>query len=245
MSAGISRDARLHLRPYSNPLFDVSVAAVASPAGPQIAGKHGIGLLSIGATQAVGFDALALHWDVVEERAAHFGTTVDRANWRLVGLMHIAETREQAYRDVEYGIEQWFEYFQAVAAFPQMAVGGGNVREMIDFVNDTGLGSIGTVEDAAAQVERLMKQSNGGFGCYMLLAHEWANPPATHRSYELISQHVFPRFQGQSRSTTQARARAKASRPEMAAQHLKAIEEVTAKYHAAVSTVSATPPRSD
>jgi limonene 1,2-monooxygenase len=239
------RDARLHLRPYSNPLFDVSVAAVASPAGPQIAGKHGIGLLSIGATQAVGFDALALHWDVVEERAAHFGTTVDRANWRLAGLMHIAETREQAYRDVEYGIEQWFEYFQAVAAFPQMAVGGGNVREMIDFVNDTGLGSIGTVEDAAAQVERLMKQSNGGFGCYMLLAHEWANPPATHRSYELISQHVFPRFQGQSRSTTQARARAKASRPEMAAQHLKAIEEVTAKYHAAVSTVSATPPRSD
>ncbi len=170
------RDARLHLRPYSNPVFDVAVAAVASPAGPQIAGKHGIGLLSIGATQAAGFDALALHWDVMEERAAHFGATVDRAKWRLVGLMHIAETREQAYRDVEYGIEQWFEYFQAVAAFPQLAVGGGNIREMIDFVNDTGVGSIGTVEDARAQIARLMKQSNGGFGCYMLLAHEWANP---------------------------------------------------------------------
>ena len=27
-------DARLHLRPYSNPLFDVAVPAVASPAGP-------------------------------------------------------------------------------------------------------------------------------------------------------------------------------------------------------------------
>lgn len=230
------RDARLHLRPYSNPLFDVSVAAVASPAGPQIAGKHGIGLLSIGATQAAGFDALALHWDVVEERAAHFGTNVDRANWRLVGLMHIADTREQAYRDVEHGIEQWFEYFQAVAAFPQMAVGGGNVREMIDFVNDVGLGSIGTVDDAIAQIERLTKQSNGGFGCYMLLAHEWANPVATHRSYELITQHVFPQFQGQAWSTTQARARAKASRPEMAAQHLQAIEDVTAKYHAEVSS---------
>lgn len=233
------RDARLHLRPYSNPLFDVSVAAVASPAGPQIAGKHGIGLLSIGATQAAGFDVLALHWDVVEERAAHFGTAVDRADWRLVGLMHIAQTREQAYRDVEYGIEQWFEYFQAVAAFPQMAVGGGNIREMIDFVNDTGLGSIGTVDDAIAQVERLMKQSNGGFGCYMLLAHEWANPVATHRSYELISQHVFPQFQGQASSTTQARARAKASRPEMAAQHLQAIDAVTAKYQAEVRS----PPR--
>jgi limonene 1,2-monooxygenase len=228
------RDARLHLRPYSNPLFDVSVAAVASPAGPQIAGKHGIGLLSIGATQAAGFDVLALHWDVMRERAAHFGTVVDRANWRLVGLMHIADTRDQAYRDVEHGIEQWFEYFQAVAAFPQMAVGGGNIREMIDFVNDSGLGSIGTVDDASAQIERLMKQSNGGFGCYLLLAHEWANPVATHRSYELISQHVFPQFQGQGWSTTQARARARASRPELAAQHLRAVEEVTAKYQAEI-----------
>ena len=81
-------------------------------------------------------------------------------------------------------------------------VGGGNVREMIDFVNDSGVGSIGTVDDARAQIDRLMKQSKGGFGCYMLLAHEWANPAATHRSYELISQHVFPEFQGQGWSTT-------------------------------------------
>ena len=234
------REARLHLRPYSNPLFDVSVAAVASPIGPQLAGKHGIGLLSIGATQAVGFDLLALHWDVMEERAAKFGTSVDRDQWRLVGLMHIAETREQAYRDVEFGIEQWFHYFQAVAAFPQMAVGGGNIREMIDFVNDSGLGSVGTVDDAVAQIERLIKQSNGGFGCYMLLAHEWANPVATHRSYELISQHVLPQFQGQAWSTLQAKSRAEASRPELAAQHLKAVEDVTAKYQAEIGTLGPT-----
>jgi limonene 1,2-monooxygenase len=234
------RDARLHLRPYSNPLFDVSVAAVASPIGPQTAGKHGIGLLSVGATQAVGFDLLALHWDVVEERAAKFGTTVDRDQWRLVGLMHIAETREQAYREVEYGIEQWFHYFQSVAAFPQLAVAGGNIREMIDFVNDSGLGSVGTVDDAVAQIERLIKQSNGGFGCYMLLAHEWANPVATHRSYELISQHVLPQFQGQAWSTLQAKSRAEAARPELAAQHLKAVEDVTAKYQAEIGALGPT-----
>ncbi len=34
-------DARLHLRPYSDPLFDVAVAAVASPTGPRLAGRHG------------------------------------------------------------------------------------------------------------------------------------------------------------------------------------------------------------
>jgi limonene 1,2-monooxygenase len=234
------RDARLHLRPYSSPLFDVSVAAVASPIGPQTAGKHGIGLLSVGATQAVGFDLLAMHWDVMEERARKFGTSVDRDKWRLVGLMHIADTREQAYREVEYGIEQWFHYFQSVAAFPQLAVGGGNIREMIDFVNDSGLGSVGTVDDAVAQIERLIKQSNGGFGCYMLLAHEWANPVATHRSYELISQHVLPQFQGQAWSTLQAKSRAEAARPELAAQHLKAVEDVTARYQAEIGTLGPT-----
>jgi limonene 1,2-monooxygenase len=169
---------------------------------------------------------------VMEERAETFGATVDRADWRLVGLMHVAETREQAMRDVEYGIEQWFRYFQTVAAFPQMAVGGDNVREMIDFVNESGVGSVGTVDDAVAQIDRLMKQSNGGFGAYLLLAHEWANPAATHRSFELIAQHVFPQFQGQAWSTQQAKARAEASRPELAESSIKAVEMMTAKYQA-------------
>jgi limonene 1,2-monooxygenase len=226
------REGRLHLRPYSD--FDVSVAAVASPAGPQLAGKYGIGLLSIGATLAAGFDALALHWEVMEERAAHFGTTVDRDKWRLVGLMHIAETREQAYKDVEFGIEQWFRYFQRVAAFPQMDVGGDDIKGMIDFINASGVGSIGTAEDAVDQIERLQKQSAGGFGAYLLLAHEWANPEATKRSFELIAQHVMPRFQGQAASTLAAKARAEATRPEMAAAHMKAVEDVAAKYAAEV-----------
>ena len=118
----------------------MAVAAVASPSGPRLAGKYGVGLLSVGATQSEGFDVLGLHWDVMEERARTFGTEVDRDQWRLVGLMHIAETKEQAYRDVEYGIVQWFNYFQHVAAFPQMSGGRRRVREMIDFVNESGLG---------------------------------------------------------------------------------------------------------
>jgi limonene 1,2-monooxygenase len=223
-------DARLHLRPYSDPLFDVAVAAVASPTGPRLAGRHGVGLLSIGATMTKeGFDALAHHWNVMEERAATFGTTVDRATWRLVGLMHVAETREQAYKEVEHGIEQWFRYFQKVAAFPQMAVEGGDVREMIDFINEAGVGAIGTPDDAAAQVQRLVDQS-GGFGAMLLLAHEWANPQATRRSYELIAQHVMPRFQGQAQPTLDARARATETRSGHAEQQVAAVAHMTEKY---------------
>ncbi len=55
----------------------------------------------------------------MEERAAAHGTTVDRSQWRLAGPFHIAETEEQARKQVEYGIEEWFDDFQHVAAFPQ------------------------------------------------------------------------------------------------------------------------------
>ncbi len=224
------RDAQLHLRPYSNPLFDTVVAAVASPTGPKLAGRHGAGLLSIGATMAAGFDALALHWNVLEEEAAVHGKTVDRSKWRLVGMVHCAETMEQAYRDVEYGIEQWFQYFQSVAAFPQMAMPGANVREMIAFVNESGFGAIGTPDSCTAQINRLMAQSNGGFGAYLMLAHNWANPRATLNSYELVARQVMPVFQGQAHPTVQAVQRATAARPELSAIHATAVATATQRY---------------
>ena len=40
-------EAQLQLRPYTEPCFDIAVAAVASPTGPRMAGRHGVGLLSI------------------------------------------------------------------------------------------------------------------------------------------------------------------------------------------------------
>lgn len=224
------KDARLHLRPYSD--FDLCTAAVASPTGPRLAGKYGTGMISIGATSAAGFDALALHWDVIEEEARRHGHTPDRSKWRLVGLCHIAETMEQAYRDVEYGIEHWFNYFQEIAAFPQMAMPGDNAREMIDFINDSGFGAIGTPEMCRAQIDRLWKQSNGGFGAYLLLAHNWANFEATKRSYELIAREVFPHFQNQHLSSMNAAMRAQKLRPELAEVHAKAVETAQTSYAA-------------
>ncbi|HYZ23263.1 MAG TPA: LLM class flavin-dependent oxidoreductase [Rhodopila sp.] len=226
------RNARLHLRPYSNPLFDVAVAAVASPTGAKLAGRHGAGLLSVGATMAAGFDALALHWNILEAEAKAFGHVADRAKWRLVGPMHCAETKEQALRDVEYGIEQWFRYFQTVAAFPQMAMAGNTLQEMITFINESGIGVIGTPDECAAQIDRLMQQSNGGFGCYLLLGHNWANQQATHKSYEMIARHVMPRFQGQAHSTIEAARLASAARAELAAEHAQAVEAAGQRYMA-------------
>ncbi len=226
------KEAQLHLRPYSDPLFDVAVAAVASPSGARLAGKHGAGVLSLGATVAIGMDVLAHHWTIQEEVAATYGNVADREKWRLVGLMHLAETDEQARRDVEYGIEQWFRYFQNVAAFPQMAVEGGDIDEMVDFVNG-GLGVIGTPDKAVKQIEELLEQSNGGFGAYLTLAHNWANNQATKKSYELFARHVMPHFQGQVHSTIGAADRARQARPDLADKQLVAVDEATQRYEAA------------
>ncbi len=119
-----------------------------------------------------------------------------------------------------------------------MVVEGGDIKEMIDFINDAGIGAIGTPEDARAQVQRLADQS-GGFGAMLLLGHEWANPEATKRSWELIAQHVMPHFQGAGRthaeSTAAAKARASETREEHAASQWTAVEHMTKKYAEEVS----------
>ena len=140
-------DARLNLRPYTHPHFEVAVASQISPAGSRAAGRFGTGLLSIGATNQQGFDLLGYHWQIAEERAAQFGTSVDRRNWRLVGPVHIAETREQAYADVQFGLADWVDYFQRVAALP-IAPDTSNADEMADAINESGFAVIGTPDDA-------------------------------------------------------------------------------------------------
>lgn len=223
-------DAKLQLAPYSDGGIPLSVAAVASPTGARLAGKHGIGLLSIGATLTVeGFNALSYHWGIVEERAAAFGTQVDRRNWSLVGLFHLAETEKQAREEVKFGIEPWFRYFQKVAAFPQMTMPGEQLDEMIDVINDNGAGVIGTPERARQQVQRLWDQS-GGFGCMLQMGHEWANPAATRRSAELFAAEVMPHFQGQAQPTLDAAARAGEARDSLAQSQLDAVAHMTKKY---------------
>jgi limonene 1,2-monooxygenase len=186
------REARLQLAPYTRPHLEICVASQISPAGARAAGKHGLGLLSIGATTSGGFNALAMNWQICEGRAAEFGREVLRSQWRLVGPMHIAETREKARENVRFGLEKWLYYFREVGALPLAPP--GNVEGAIDALNAMGFAVIGDPDDAIAQIERLEQQS-GGFGCYLHMAHDWADWAETRRSYELFARYVMPRFQ--------------------------------------------------
>ncbi|MFN8226228.1 MAG: LLM class flavin-dependent oxidoreductase [Mycobacterium sp.] len=189
------QDARLQLAPYTDPCFDVAVAASFSPTGPRGAGRHGVGMLSIAATARQGMDLLAQHWSTWEEVAAEHGHVADRSKWRLVGPMHLAETREQAERDVEYGIVEFSQYFSHL--LPGGPVQGDTVEEILANNNQSGFAVIGTPADAIAKIEELVEASNGGFGAFLLLDHNWARPAAKMHSYELFAQYVMPHFTGQ------------------------------------------------
>jgi limonene 1,2-monooxygenase len=197
------QDARLHLRPYTYPHFEIAVAATVSPAGPRTAGKYGAGVLSLGATSMGGFAVLGDHWKIWNDQAQKHGQKVDRSTWRLVGPMHIAPTRKQAFEEVEYGIHQWVDYFRNVVALP-MAPNEPDPRKWPQALVDSGTAVIGTPDDAIAQLERLKKQS-GGFGCFLIMANDWAERQASLASYELLAKEVFPRFQGSADLTVNSR----------------------------------------
>ena len=242
------RNARLHLRPYTQPHPEVAVAAMISPSGPRAAGKYGVSMLSIGATQAAGIDLLGQHWSVMEERSQEFGTVPDRRNWRLVSQVHVAETKEQAYKDVEYGLEAYIEYFRKVAALPMIPEGSED--HPAELMNATGAGVVGTPEDLGDFIDHLIEMSDGGFGTFLIQAHEWANPAATQRSYELIAQHLMARFQGSAKRPTEQRDWAAANRQEfmgaaggaIMSQFQKHGEEKAARAAAATPADAATAP---
>ena len=191
-------NARLQLQPYTKPMIEMAVASQISPAGARAAGSFGLGLLSIGATTAGGFNALASNWEIYERKAKEHHQTADRSRWSLVGPMHIAETREQAFDNVRYGMSEWIRYFQDVAALPIAPNDGSDPAEALV---ESGMAVIGTADDAIQQLKRLQQES-GGFGSFLQMAHNWADWQPTLKSYELFARHVAPVFQSRNDSRT-------------------------------------------
>jgi limonene 1,2-monooxygenase len=184
-------DARLQLPPYTRPRMEMAVAAARSPAGALAAGRHGLGMLSIGGTSDDALKHHASNWDLYASTATANGHVPDRRNWRLVTLMHIAETREQARANVEHGLDKFCDYFRDVATFPIVP---NDIADRYRYMIDSGSACIGTPDDAIVFIERLLKGS-GGFGVIMELAQNWADWAQTRRHYELMARYVHPHFQ--------------------------------------------------
>src|SRR6478735_4006988 len=160
-------DAALQILPLQEDM-PMATASSISPSGMQIAGKYGIGVLSIASNSSEGIQSLPTQWGFAEEAAALHGSTVDRADWRVLMAFHLAETREQARNEAVHGLHRWHNEYNvdtlgrpgAVAvedpwALLEATTGGG--------ADGAGTAVIGTPDDMVEMI-RTLQETTGGFG---------------------------------------------------------------------------------
>lgn len=182
--------ARTHLRPYTQPYPEISVASAVTPSGGMLAGKHGFGMLCVAATEPVGFDVLGENWKVANEIAAENGKTMNPQQLRLVLPMYIAESREKARADVQFGLPKWCQYFDKTAPKGMGGLLGG---DPVDLLVKSGRAVIGTPDDAIKMIERLQAKQ-GEFGVVLNQVTNWADFENNKKSYELYARYVMPHF---------------------------------------------------
>jgi limonene 1,2-monooxygenase len=184
---------RLQLRSYQQPRMPLAIASSGNPVSLDLAAKYGMLLLSPAGKNRNS----AEQWRKVEAAAAKHGVTAARDNWRLATCVYLAETREQAWADVEASIGRDMEYFFAIGLkAPYEAYPGQPAQEITPRSGaDRRDWITGTPDDAIAHIERLQAET-GGFGGLLLTTHEWTGTEKIRKSMELFARYVMPHFRG-------------------------------------------------
>ncbi len=209
------RDAALQILPLQETM-PMATASSISPSGMQMAGKYGIGALSIASTSTAGLAALPTQWGFAEESAAQHGQTVDRANWRVLMSWHLAETKEQARNESVHGLQRWHNEYNVRVLGRPGALHVDDKWQLLDQVTEGGAGVVGTPDDLIAAIKNLQRVT-GGFGVVLGFAHDWANPEATMRSWDLMARYVVPALNGSIRPMRESAEYVEAHKAELIA----------------------------
>ena len=223
------RDARLHLRPYTKPHFPIAVAAAQSPSGMVLAGKHGLGVLSVSVVRGGAYARnMKDFWKIAEDTAEEYGNVMDRNEWRLVVHVHLAESKKEAMAQArERAGAYQREYFEETLGFQTTYEGPQN--QIIESMVENGAWCVGTPDDLVELIHRL-DESSGGFGGLMIQATEWGTREQVKHSYELIARYVMPQFQGSLVSLRNSQRQSADLKDELNILKAKALEKATRDY---------------
>ena len=156
------QDAALQILPFQEEMPCV-VASMISPSGMTLAGKYGIGIISLGSMSTKGLMSLAQQWEFAEDAARKHGTTVSRADWRVLLTWHVAETREQARREAGAGLMRWHNEYNVGTLMRPGLKAFSSPDEAVDqtaFVEGAA-SAIGTPDDLVKLIKNVMKVSGG------------------------------------------------------------------------------------
>jgi limonene 1,2-monooxygenase len=188
-------DAALQLLPLQEDM-PFAVASQISPSGMTLAGKYGIGIISLGSMAPEGLTALPTQWGFAESAAKKAGTTVDRKNWRVLLNWHIAETKEKAMEEARHGLMRWHNQYIVATLQRPGATAFKSPDHAVEEMGGPGSAAvIGTPDDLVKMIKSVYEKS-GGFGHAVGFVHDWANPENTMRSWDMVARYVIPEING-------------------------------------------------
>ena len=218
------REAVLNLRPYTQPHFPIVAAAAQSPSGMVLAGKYGLGVLSVSVIRDPGVaPVLSKFWQIAEDTAAEHGNTMNRDDWRMSIHVFLSESKKDAMEQARFGAGRYQrEYFEEVIGQPSVV--DGPPDKIIDTMVERGAWVVGTPDDLVAKIHEL-DEASGGFGGLLVQVAEWGTREQTLHSYELISRYVMPQFQGSLVNPTKSATWSAAKKDELRELRAKALEK--------------------
>ena len=189
---------RFHLQPYQKPHPPIGVAGVSPKSDTlRLAGERGWIPMSI---NIVPTETLQSHWQSVEAGAQGVGKTADRSQWRIARDIFIADSTEEARKQVLNGTigRDARNYFlrllpkchmlDLMKIDPDMPDSEVTPEYLIDNV-----WVVGSPDDVTEQLQQLY-QDVGGFGVLLAMGHEWEPKEAWLNSMKLLKEEVLPRL---------------------------------------------------
>jgi len=191
-------EAHLQVKPFQRPHPPIVTASTFTPSGFMAAGQLGAGVMTF-FTGA--FADLNARWKLAEETAATHGRTVRREEWRFVMPIHLADSRQEALRQIRpWGDEYFRQYAVATTGLAQKDRPDQPLEELgIDRLIDAGAVLVGTPDDAISRI-REMQEAAGGFGGVLNMMMDWGTSEQQARSHELMARYVMPVLQGSAAS---------------------------------------------
>jgi alkanesulfonate monooxygenase SsuD/methylene tetrahydromethanopterin reductase-like flavin-dependent oxidoreductase (luciferase family) len=188
-----------HIKPLQKPHPPIGVAGLSKGSDTlKLAGERGFLPMSLNLNPAY----VSSHWEAVEIGAAKTGRKPDRAEWRLVREVFVADTDEEAMR-LSVGSHMgrmMREYFLPLLSefdFRQylkhdQSVPDSDVTAEYCARHNWIVGSPSTVAEKIAKIH----DEVGGFGQLLVFGFDYVeNPKAWRHSLELLAKEVLPKVQ--------------------------------------------------
>jgi limonene 1,2-monooxygenase len=236
-------EARLQLLPVQEDLPMVAASSI-SPSGMTLAGKYGMGVLSIASNSTEGISALPTQWGFAEQAATEHGQVVDRKNWRVMMAFHLAESKEQARNEAVDGLHRWHNEYNVHTLGRPNATVVDDKWELLDQTTNAGASGagaavVGTPDELVAAIRHL-QEITGGFGVVLGFAHDWANREATLRSWDLLARYVIPEINGSTKWLRESQDYLHANQAELMAGASRAVVSKILEHEGAAAALATT-----